>query len=267
MLGAATEPLWLLRKKPHTSISAVKEYLTCPRRYRFKYTLALRPSFKAAAAAFGSAWHATIGHWLLNENVGHEELETYFRDDLTARLREDRIPVLFDDEHENEGKLLDAGIKMLRVFFSRVQRPEVVLGVEVPFSLELKHPETGEVLGVPLIGGLDAVVTDGGKKSIWELKTAKRRWSADQVEFDLQVSAYKLAARELGHEDGVLRLLVATKTVHPDVQLEEPVRHASDETEVLDVIFGVHAAVAAGVDYRTRDWHCRSCPYAEVCRS
>jgi hypothetical protein len=265
-LNAPGEPLWLLRKRPHTSISAVKEYVTCPHRYVLKYVRELRPAFKAAAAAFGSAWHATIGHWLLHDEIGQQELETYFRDDLTARLQEDRTPVLFDHEDENEGKLLDAGIKMLRVFFTRVRRPKAVLGVEVPFSLELTHPETGEVLGVPIIGGLDAVIADEGKTYIWELKTAKRRWNADQVEFDTQVSTYRIAARHLGHEDASLRLVIATKTVHPEVQIEDPVRHDADEREVLDLIFGVHQAIAAGVDYRLRTWACRTCPFAEPCR-
>lgn len=265
-LNGSTEPLWLLRKRPHTSISAMREYVTCPHRYTLKYVRELRPAFKAAAAAFGTAWHATIGYWLQNTQASSEELETYFRDDLVARLQEDRIPVLFDDEDENEGKLLDAGVKMLRVFFARVRRPELVLGVEVPFCVELTHPETGEVLGVPLIGALDAIVVDEGKKYALELKTAKRRWSSDAVEFDSQVSTYKIAARHLGHEDATLRLVIATKTVHPEIQIEDPVRHDGDEREVLDLIFGIHAAIAAGVDFRLRTWACKSCPFAEPCR-
>lgn len=266
-LNGSTEPLWLLRKRPHTSISALKEYVTCPHRYFLKYVRSdLQPAFKAAAAAFGTAWHATIGYWLQSEAASPEELETYFRDDLVARLRENRIPVLFDDEDENEGKLLDTGIKMLRVFFTRVRRPEGVLGVEVPFSIELAHPETGEVLGVPLIGALDAVVVDGRKKYVVEQKTAKRRWSSDAVEFDSQLSTYKIAARHLGHGDATLRLVVTTKAVHPEVQIEDPVRHDGDEREVLDLIFGIHQAIAAGVDYRLRTWACKSCPYSEPCR-
>lgn len=265
-INVSTEPLWRLRKKPHTSISAIREFITCPRRYYLKYIREVQPAFKAAAAAFGTAWHATIGHWLLHPDVGQVELETYFRDDLVSRLSGDRIPVLFDDEDDTEGKLIDAGIKMLRFFFTRVRRPEVVLGVEVPFALELTHPETGEILAAPIIGGLDAVVAEGGRKYIWELKTAARRWSGDQVEFDTQVSIYSIAARHLGYGDADLRLVIATKTLHPDLQLEDAVRHAGDEREVLDLIFGVHQAISAGVDYRLRTWACKSCPFAEPCR-
>lgn len=258
--------LYELRKKPHTSISAVREYLMCPRRYYLKYVKEVQPAFKAAASAFGSAWHSTVGYWLSRE-VPQQELEDYFRDDVLGRLRADRVPVLFDDEDENEGRLVETGIKMLRVFLGRVRRPDEVIGIEVPFSLELAHPATGEILGVPLIGAVDAIIGENGRKYIWELKTAKRRWSADQIEFDLQISAYTLAARHIDHADGTLRLVIATKTTHPDVQIEDPVRHEVDESEALDVIFGVHQAVAAGVDYPNRGWQCRSCPFADACRS
>ena len=36
--------------------------------------------------------------------------------------------------------------------------------------MELAHPVTGELLPVPLIGALDAVVSDGETTSVWELK-------------------------------------------------------------------------------------------------
>src|SRR4051812_27833026 len=96
--------LYELRQKPHTSISAIKTFIQCPRRYWLQYREHLPPAFKAAAAAFGTAWHAVIGHWLANEGVAMELLEQYFADELKARLEADRVPVLFDDD-ENEGKL------------------------------------------------------------------------------------------------------------------------------------------------------------------
>jgi len=60
-------------------------------------------------------------------------------------------------------------------------------------------------------------------------------------------------------------LLVTTKTKTPDVQIERLVRHERDEDEFVHVAFGVHRAIAAGVDYPKRDWGCRSCPFADRC--
>lgn len=262
----APEPLYMLRRKPHTSASAVREYVQCPRKYFFHYVESVPPSFKAAAAAFGSTWHATIGLWLTREDVERDELEAFFREDLAARLAEERTPVLFDDEGEDEGRLVDVGLKMLRAFLARVKRPSVVHGVEVPFAIGLTHPSTGEVLAVPLIGALDALVVYDGVKHAIELKTARRRWNDDQLAYDLQLSLYRIAAGELGHGDARLRLLVATKAAHPELQAEDVVRHRADVDEAIDVVFGVHAAVAAGVDHRNRGWWCQSCPYAAPCR-
>ena len=93
--------------------------------------------------------------------------------------------MLFDDEDENEGVLVDVSLRMLDAFVAKVPKPQRTLGVEVPFSMELAHPVTGELLPVPLIGALDAVVSDGETTSVWELKTGKRRWDRNQTEYDL----------------------------------------------------------------------------------
>jgi hypothetical protein len=45
---------------------------------------------------------------------------------------------------------------------------------------------------------------------VWELKTGKRRWSIDQLDFDVQPTAYGMAARALGHL--MTRTLLRTDT-------------------------------------------------------
>ena len=65
--------------------------------------------------------------------------------------------MLFEDD-EDLGQTIDLGIRMLDVFLDKVPMPERVLGVEVPFVIELEHPVTGEIAALPLIGGIDAIV-------------------------------------------------------------------------------------------------------------
>lgn len=253
-----------LRKKPHTSVSAIKTYLTCPRRFFHSYLLKTQPAFRPAALVFGSAWHETIGVWLTNANAGKEQLQQHLRDGLTARLRGENN-VLFDDEDEDEGSLVDMAVRMLDAFIMLVPRPERTLAVEMAFELQLADA-TGEILPVPLIGALDAVVLEGGRGAVWELKSGKKKWSADQFEFDLQATAYGVAARECGYDGVALKFLITTKTKNPDVQRETVIRHRADEDELAEIAFGVHRAVEAGVDYPNRGWQCRVCPYAAVCR-
>jgi protein gp37 len=155
---------------------------------------------------------------------------------------------------------------LLDVFLAKVPRPEMIVGVEVAFALELAHPVTGEVLPVPLVGAIDAIVLDRGKGAIWELKTAKKKWSADQLEFDLQLTAYGIAARRQGYDGADLMLLVTTKTSKPDAQVERIVRCRRDEEELAVIAYGMIEAAAAGIDYPSRGWQCRTCAYAGACR-
>jgi hypothetical protein len=63
-----------------------------------------------------------------------------------------------------------------------------------------------------------------------------------------------MAARELGHEDAEVKLLVTTKTRKPDVQVERLVRRGGDERELAETVLDVLHAVRAGVDVRIRGW-------------
>jgi len=257
-----------LRGLPHISISQLKTYTQCPKRYFLQYIERSEPSHRAIALAFGTSWHQTIGEHLLPQVEGQylsrEELQTVFRDTLTEEVNGDGPPVLFEDD-EDLGKCIDLGLRMLDEFFVRVPRPDKVLDVELPFILELSHPATGEIAPTPLIGALDALVVDEGRTAVWELKTGKKKWSQDQLEWDPQMTAYGMAAKKLGHDDPELRLLVATKTKTPDVQIERLVRHRGDERELAETALTVLHAVNAGVDMRIRGWACRSCAHAGAC--
>jgi hypothetical protein len=246
----------------------LKTFLQCPRKYSFVYSQRLEPEFRPIALAFGTAWHETIAEHLLPPVKDHwlsrAELQIRFRDSLTEQVNADGPPVLFEDE-EDLGACVDLGLRMLDVFILRVPRPDQVLGVEVPFVLEVAHPVTGEIAPVPLIGGIDAIAVDEGKTEVWELKTGKKKWSADQLEYDPQPTAYTMAARELGHGDAGVKLLVTTKTARPDVQIERLARRRGNERELAETVLDVLRAVRAGADLRIRGWGCRSCAYSGVC--
>lgn len=258
-----------LRRAPHTSISQLKTYLQCPRKYFFHYIEKAEPAFRPLALSFGHSFHAAVQHHLVRSSqeqpVPREELHEVFRDALEQATKADGPPLLFEDEEQDLGSVIDAGIRMLDAFVEKVPLPEKVLGIEVPLSLELMDPLTGEVLDRPLVGAIDAVVLENGKPVIWELKTGKRRWGPDQLEFDPQPTAYRMGARRYGLNTPEVKLLVTTKTKKPDVQIEHLVRHPGDEQELTELALSVHRAVDVGIDHRVRGWQCRSCQYAGAC--
>ncbi len=258
-----------LRAKSHTSISQLKTFIQCPRKYFIQYIKGAMPAFRPLAHVFGSAWHETIAEHLTrsrrDRQVPVDELRAHLHDGLVHGMDRDDVPVLFDEEEQDIGSVIDVAMRMLDAFLARGPGPDRVHGVEVPFRLRLAHPVTGEVAPVPLVGAIDAIVEQAGRPVVWELKTAKKRWSADQLDFDLQPTAYGMAARTLGYKDARLTLLVTTKGKTPDVQVEQVVRHRRDELELVETAFAVARAVKAGVDYPNRGWQCRTCPYVHAC--
>lgn len=253
----------------HLSASQLSTYLRCPKSYFFRYIAKKAPSHQSAALAFGRAWGATIAHHLEHSTpdalVPVDDLTDLFRAELDQELAETPVPVLFDDQENLDG-LTATARRMLAVFQAEVPLPEKFLGAEVAFSVPVVHPEHGEELPLPLVGALDALVVEHGRTVVWELKTAKKKYSSIQLELEmLQPVVYTVGARHLGIEDPEVVVIVTTKGKQPGVQIERLRRHQTDEVELFDLAEQVIRAVEAGVHPRNRSWACTTCPYRADC--
>jgi putative RecB family exonuclease len=251
-----------LRQRPHISVSQLKCFIACPRKFSYRYVERVAPAFKSIALSFGSAFHAAVDEMLMTD-PGLEAVTEVFRDVLANDVNHNNLPVLFDGD-ENLGQCIDLGARMLAEFRRSVPMPDEVVGLEVPFFIHLHDPATGEVLDHPLIGAMDAVVMVGGKPVVWELKTGKKKWPEAQLEFDIQPATYVMGARSLGL-DAPVRVIVTTKAKEPVVQSTLVRRTERDELELAHVAASVLRAVTAGVDHPVRDWWCMSCPYTGMC--
>jgi CRISPR/Cas system-associated exonuclease Cas4 (RecB family) len=255
------------RQPTHLSASSIGTFIKCPRKYRLRYIDRAQEAFRSVALAFGSAFHETVAQWLTALAFGVRpspgQMNELFAQALRKELRRDGPPVLFDDD-EDEDDLRASGSGMLDAFQRQVRPPEELVGIEAPFELELVEPITGEVLP-PLVGAVDAVVVMDGMIELWELKTAKKRWTSDALAYDLQATSYRVAMRKR-HPEAEVVLFAVTKTKKPDVQIERLVRGPSDEDDLVATVAGVSRAVEAGVDHPIRSWQCKSCPYLGACR-
>jgi hypothetical protein len=226
----------------------------------------IEPSFRASALAFGSAWHSALGDYLLtstgSEKKHLDELHDVFVVAFEEQVDSDGPPVLYDEGEDFDG-LVGLAKRMLAVFVEKVPVPKV-RAIEVPFSIDLVDPATGEVLP-PLVGAVDALVIKDGVTTVWEFKSGKRKWAADQLAYDLQPSAYKVGMRSHGIEDVELELVLTTKGKVPDVQVERLVRGRQEERDLIATAASVVRAVEAGVDHPIRGWGCRGCAYAGAC--
>jgi CRISPR/Cas system-associated exonuclease Cas4 (RecB family) len=261
----------ILFAEEHLSASAIGKYLRCPRSYRYRYIDHRIPETRASSLLFGSAIHHSLAFYYsalrrIDPEPDIAELCDVFRGAWAENL-DDGPPVLFGDD-ESADKLTDLGAKMLGAFIEKAPLYPEVVEVEMPFSVELADPDTGEVLP-RLVGVLDAVVRerdgDGGY-AILEHKTAAKRWTEDKLAFDNQITAYSLAAPQLGFgDDAAVVVQVFLKTKNPDLVLYRPHRSDADRRDLVDIVRGITRAVRAEAFHPIRDWHCRGCEYASAC--
>jgi putative RecB family exonuclease len=258
----------LLFAEEHFSASGLAKYIRCPRSYQFRYVEHRVPESRASALVFGSAVHSALAHFYgalraSQPAPSHAELADVFRGAWAEGL-DDGPAVLFGDD-ESADKLTDVGVGMLAAFCEKAPHPASVLEVEMPFSIELVDPATGDVLP-RLVGVLDAVVREAdGTYAILEHKTAAKRWTDDKLAFDNQITAYSLVAPELGLSEAQVNIQVLLKQKAPDLVVYRPHRSDADRRELVEIVAGVTAAVRIGAFYHVRDWWCRSCEYASAC--
>jgi len=258
----------------YVSVSQVKSFLMCPRKYELHYILREEPAFVPVALAFGSAMHAALAaHYgeikATGERLRRDLVLDVFRDEW-AKAVEGPVP-LQSDEDEDESSMdqvVDKGVSMLHTFCEyagKMGKPDVE-SVEWPFAVSIYDPATGEVFEEQLVGAVDLILRENGHRVIVEHKTAAKRYGIEQIRFDLQPTAYQLSARAMGLGEVGLRYQVITKTKVPAIQIAELHRDEQDEQDFLRTVGGVLRAVDAGVSYPVRGWQCRSCPYEHVCR-
>ena len=264
-----TIPLDVLRERLHVSYSQIRTFLLCPARHQHRYLLGTEPSHRPVALVFGGAVHVALaafyGHMMIKgEAMPLEALQDAFRDRWESEM--DRpIPIVFD-EQKDAGAFVDQGVDLLRVFHEKADMPEVV-AVEQPFSVDLVDPVTGEVLDVKLVGAFDLITQEAGRPVIIEHKTAARKYTKEQLAWDLQPSVYAYAATELGMEDVGLRYQLLLKTKAPAIEVCEIERTPAHIREMLMTVSNVLRAIEAEVFYRSRGWQCADCPFAYRCNA
>jgi len=195
----------------------------------------------------------------------HEAIEVYYRtiaetgepasvallldaySDSWNRDLESGLPVRSKDL----GADREMGLSLVRTFHDQVPRPADVVAVEQAFALPLVDPDSGLMLDRLLVGAIDAIVVDHeGREVLVESKTAGRRWSRDQLDYDPQVSIYQMAVREMGiATNPVLRYDFLLKLKSPCLESAEVTRGPNLEREALVVIAQVLRAVDAGIHY------------------
>lgn len=160
------------------SFSQLRLYGDCPRKYYFNYILKRYPK-QNLAMAFGFAFHSALEEYYKTGDI--DKAESRFIFDLT----EAKIELKLGESVEKEGKI---GLNMLRKYFYSQEKPYFkAKEVEYKFQVDLKHPVTGKLLGIPVRGVMDMITMDD---FIVDHKTSSGIWTMEKLEEDMQSTFY-----------------------------------------------------------------------------
>jgi CRISPR/Cas system-associated exonuclease Cas4 (RecB family) len=255
-----------LTGRAYTSWSAISCYCACPLRYAFRYVENLPEPTVSAALAFGGAFHRACEHHYRELLEGRpapvlDALMTAYNDAWTEH---DGKAIQYGKD-DDRGTLDDLAGRMLAAFQnSKVANPPgTIIGIEEELTGEL-------VPGVPdLLARVDLLVDDGDGLVITDLKTARSRWSAEQVrESAGQLLLYHELAKPMADGRPIrLQFAVATKLKNPDVHLYQVDADPQQIDRMKRIVERVWEGIEKRIFYPSPSaMQCPSCPFREQCR-
>lgn len=106
----------------HVSVSQIRAFQMCPKRYQFRYVLGAEPEHRSANLVLGSAVHAALAGYYGAIKAGKVPVDAtaveHYNDALTEGTTGDP-PVLFD-EGETELDVRAGGEALVRAFLADV---------------------------------------------------------------------------------------------------------------------------------------------------
>jgi CRISPR/Cas system-associated exonuclease Cas4 (RecB family) len=174
------------RRNQHLSVSRLKLFEQCPAAYAFRYVQKVEQGDKAEAPEFGSLLHEVLEQ--LFDKVVREEHSGSLSEESALQIYRD----LWASYRLDGLELYQQGATILREFVRR--SPPVnhfsVLAVEQEFNIRI-----GEFLVNGFMDRVDKV--DDETIRILDYKSNRILFSREEVDTDMQMSIYGIAAREI----------------------------------------------------------------------
>jgi CRISPR/Cas system-associated exonuclease Cas4 (RecB family) len=255
----------------HISNSQLKTFLTCSQRHYFQYVRGLPWEFMPDYFPFGRAIHIAGKAFYLalketGKRISMDDLIDHF---IKSWDQESQKEIRYQKGQTKE-TLKDMGAEMLRAFYEKVA-PRRILGVEVPFSVNLVHPDGGETLPCKLSGVFDLIESDeDGNLLIAELKTGSKRFTDDQLDLDFQGTLYSYALNRMGFQTNggntLVRYDLLLKQKKPTMEPYYAVRGRVHFKWAFQLIRKGLKAIELGIYFPTPGWQCKECPFRTACK-
>jgi len=254
-----------LRQKPHLSASSISDYLDCGLMYKLGRVLKLPPETRPDALEFGSAIHKVIAEYYRNKLEGEivplADLLILF-EALWKKAAENGLEITYKDG-KNAQILLQEGKQLLSTYYRTLPRDNFqILAIEEPFQFTLPN------LPVPIIGQMDLVEEDESETIIiTDFKTSSHAYSEDEIDKNLQITIYNMAAKANGYKDRemLLRFDCLIKTKICKFEQYYTTRSEIDEMRAMKKIRHVWEGISKGVFIPNESWKCKGCQFKNAC--
>jgi DNA helicase-2/ATP-dependent DNA helicase PcrA len=236
----------------YLSYSMIQTFDTCPLHYKLRYLLKI-PTPQTAALSFGSSIHAV--------------LQDYYQEFITQKLIPENLDVLLKTHWIKEGYLskkheeeaFTHAQKLLQEYTEKYVETSTPIALETPFVFSLN--------GLKIGGRVDRIdKKSDGKIAIIDYKTGKNVPSQKDVDKDLQLTIYALAATEV--KDQILGRKADNITLELHYLDADEIISTTRTQEQLNLAKEELLAKAKEIqesDYVCSVTNCKSCDYQMLC--
>ena len=255
-----------LRQKPHLSASSVSDYIDCGMLYKFGRVDRLPRELVADAMEFGTVIHKVLAEFYQAKMIGDrmmlKDIHQIFKK-LWKETAEGRDDIQYAKGKDFNSYLM-LGIDLLTAWYSKIEVNNYkVLAIEEAFSLDLPN------IPIPIIGVTDLIEEDSaGTIIITDFKTAGKAYSSDEIDNNMQMTVYQLAAKANGFagREILLRFNCLIKTLKPKFETYYTVRTEVDEKRLIKKIHQVWDGINKRVFIpNDTSWKHKNCSYRQVC--
>lgn len=204
--------------------------------------------------------HLQLGVTLEPEQVVRKMLDGW------ARLI-DEERVTFDCVGDEQAMQKQA-CELVKAYLDTVPKDEKPLAVEVALEAPLVDPESGEDLGMPLVGVVDLVLEAQDGPVICDFKTAARSSEPAEISHEIQLSSYAWLYRQItGRRESGLEIRSLIKTKVPKCEFHSyAARSDAHFCRLFAVIREYLEALDSGrFNYRP-GYGCTMCDYRQECQ-
>lgn len=201
------------RNPTYISVSELREYLSCPLRWWYKYKMGLWTERTTPFFALGTAVHAGLAMYYATKKQKPEFAFRAYGE--TYQKEAEKVDWIKEDKHD---PLIDSavGYEMLSAAISAGDNwlPHTENGIEATLMSDIRHSKLG-TLPIQLKATLDMMTTN---RDVVEHKTADRKWELGREHGDVQATAYAMAIREnFGHDPEVTFNIISKSAKGPNV--------------------------------------------------